>query len=213
MEQTYSLGMAYYDFVPVVFFLIGGFFLIKICLFAHQKYLTWLMTVGIIFIGLGGAFQATWKLLYIAGIANVVWMKNMQFIFMSFGYSGILIPVIMLSRQNKKIKQALTLAMPVWKISFLMMMTIASLGTYALLASISIRRHLRLATAGFIIALSSVLAMGLLASQSQTVSLQWIEQSINTFGNLGFALGAILLHKNYMESNSNPFGGGNPVMG
>ena len=83
MEQTYSLGMAYYDFVPVVFFLIGGFFLIKICLFAHQKYLTWLMTVGIIFIGLGGAFQATWKLLYIAGIANVVWMKNMQFIFMS----------------------------------------------------------------------------------------------------------------------------------
>lgn len=205
--------MAYYDFVPVICFLIGGFFLIKICLFALQKYLTWLMTVGITLIGLGGAFQATWKLLYTAGIANIAWMKNAQFIFMSFGYLGILTTVIMLSRQNKKITQALTSAMAVWKIPFLMIMTFASLATYAYLASISIQRHLRLATAGFIIAFSSVLAMGLLASQPQTVSLQWLEQSINTLGNLSFAVGAFLLHKNYTASNSTPFGEGKPVIG
>jgi len=44
-----------------------------------------------------------------------------------------------------------------------------------------------------------ILAMGALASAEQTITMQWIEESINTLGNSGFMLGSILLHKNFKK--------------
>ena len=45
-----------------------------------------------------------------------------------------------------------------------------------------------------------LVGLGAMASSEQTLAKQWIEQSINTIGQLGFMLGSILLYKNVAAS-------------
>lgn len=133
-------------------------------------------------------------------VGNFSWMSQGQFIFMALGYSVMLLPTISLIAATKVVKGATLSAMAVWKIPFLAVMTLASIGTYGILTIVSFRRRQPLAALGFIIALLGVLLMGGMASQEQTLTMQWIEQSINAFANLGFALGSFLLFKNYTQN-------------
>lgn len=87
--------------------------------------------------------------------------------------------------------------MAAWKIPFLLMMILASLGTYGILTYVALRRRLGFAAVGFVLAFLGVILMGGMASQLQTVRMQWIEQSINSSANLGFALGSFLLYKDF----------------
>jgi len=193
----YSVEMALYDFVPVIGFLVGGIYLVKLSRYALKKLMTVIMTTSVIVIVLGGGLQASWKLLTAINLPHPIWMSQGQFVFMATGYVLMLIPVLALLRKNKtKVAEALP-AMAAWKIPFLAVMTLASLSTYALLVVLSLRRKSWLAGLGFIFAFISVLTMGFMASQTQTIQLQWIEQTINTLGNWGFALGAILVYKTY----------------
>jgi hypothetical protein len=57
-----------------------------------------------------------------------------------------------------------------------------------------------MAAAGFIVAFLCLVAMGALASGTQTVARQWIEESINTAGQIGFAVGSFLLYRNLIVS-------------
>jgi hypothetical protein len=199
VEETYTIGMALYDFVPVIGFLFGGIYLIKICAKELRKPFWFLMVGGVILIVLGGGFQATWKLLCAANLTEICWMHDGQFVFMAFGYTAMLIPTIALVWKNRLSKKQVLPAMAVWKLPFLMVMTLSSLATYGLLTTLSFRLKRWVAGLGFVIAILSVLSMGYLASQTQTIQLQWIEQSINTVGNWGFALGAFLLNRAYQS--------------
>jgi hypothetical protein len=42
--------------------------------------------------------------------------------------------------------------------------------------------------------------MGALASGEQTLARQWIEEGINTAGELGFMVGTILLHNDFNKN-------------
>ena len=127
-------------------------------------------------------------------------MSQGQFIFMSIGYLALFLPSISLISATKYVKKAPLPAMAVWKIPFLAVMTLASIGTYGILIFIAIRRRQPLAALGFIIALLGVVLMGAMANQFQTLGLQWLEQSVNTFANLGFALGCFLLFKSFITN-------------
>jgi hypothetical protein len=192
--------MALMDYIPVLCFIIGAFFLAKFFLKDQKRYLGWMVMIGGGLIFLGGGLQATWKLFMALNIGNFSWMSQGQFIFMAFGYSALLIPTISLISASKLVKNAPLPAMAVWKIPFLAVMTLASLGTYGILTFVSFRRRQPLAALGFIMALLGVLVLGGMASQEQTVTMQWIEQSINAFANLGFALGSFLLFKNFSQN-------------
>jgi hypothetical protein len=198
MEQaSYSVVMAIFDFVPVVGFLIGAYFLSKIFFHTSQKGFSRMMIIGGLLIFLGGSLQATWKLMMSLEIADVQWMSQGQFVFMSFGYMALLIPTFSLIKSARKLELTPLPAMAVWKIPFLFVMTVASLGTYGILTYVSLRRKLGLAAFGFIIAFLGVIMMGGMASQTQTITMQWIEQGINSLANLGFALGSFLLYQNF----------------
>lgn len=200
MENSYSVIMALMDYIPVLCFIIGAFFLAKIFLNEQKRSLAWMVMIGGGLIFLGGALQATWKLFMALNVGNFSWMSQGQFIFMALGYSVMLLPTISLIAATKVVKGATLSAMAVWKIPFLAVMTLASIGTYGILTIVSFRRRQPLAALGFIIALLGVLLMGGMASQEQTLTMQWIEQSINAFANLGFALGSFLLFKNYAQN-------------
>ncbi len=100
------------------------------------------------------------------------------------------------------------MAMAAWKIPFLFVMTVASLGAEGILAYLAFQRKARRAAAGFVVGVLGILAMGALASAEQTLTMQWIEETVNTVGQLGFMLGSILLYRNFRATGCEELTGG-----
>lgn len=195
--ENYTVPMAIFDFIPNIAFLVGAFFLVKIALIGKGQPCSRMVMAGALLVALGGILKATWKLLYAASIADIHFLGELQFILLTPGFFGLLIAIILLARKQANNRQIAAFAIAPWKLPLLFVMTITSLGAYGILTYISFRRKIPYAAIGFILAFIGVLLMGGLASQPQTVSLQWIEQSINSIANIGFAIGCILLYRNY----------------
>jgi hypothetical protein len=85
----------------------------------------------------------------------------------------------------------------------LAIMTLSSMGSQGILTYMAFQRKNTAAAAGFIIAFLCLVAIGAMASGEQTLPRQWIEESINVIGELGFMTGAILLHRDYKIKGCN----------
>ena len=198
--ETYPLSLAVFDFLPTLIFLTGAYFLVRIGLLCRGKPTGRMIMAGTLLVFLGGFLKATWKLLYAAEVADIQWMSQGQFVLSAIGFLGMCVAVILMARGRKKTdiaKAGPVLAMAAWKIPFLFVMTVASLGAEGILASMAFRRKATLAAAGFIIGVLGILAMGGLASAEQTLAMQWVEESVNAVGQLGFMTGCIFLHRDF----------------
>jgi hypothetical protein len=196
--ETYPLSLALVDFLPNIAFLIGAFFLVKTSYLCRGTRCARMLMAGTLLVFLGGFFKASWKLLYAANIADIQWMSQAQFILLGFGFLAMCVSVILMARKRRALAQGgPILAMAAWKIPFLFVMTLTSLGAEGILAYIAYRRKIRPAAVGFVIGVMGILAMGALASAEQTLAMQWIEETINTLGQSGFMVGSILLHRDF----------------
>jgi hypothetical protein len=158
-----------------------------------------MMMAGTGLIFLGGFLKASWKLLYTLEIADITLMSEAQIILLSIGFTGMLVAVIIIAR-GKKRDQTLEpmVAIAAWKIPFLAVMTLASLGAQGILTYVSFKKKNRLAASLFIVAVLCMLGMSGMASGSeQTVATQWIEESINSVGQISLAVGSYLLYKTF----------------
>lgn len=201
MNEIYPLSLALFDFVPTFAFLIGSFFLVRTSLICRGKPCGRMMMAGSLLVFLGGFFKAAWKLLYTVQIADINWMNQGQFVFSGIGFLGICVAVIYMVR-NRNATGApggVMASMAPWKIPFLFVMTLASLGAEGILAYLSFKRGARIAAIGFVIGVMGLLAMGALASAEQTLAMQWTEESVNAIGQCGFMLGNVLLYKDFKE--------------
>jgi hypothetical protein len=86
-------------------------------------------------------------------------------------------------------------AMAAWKIPLLAILTLASIGFYGLLAYISYKRRCIMGTVGFIISLVIMLGMAGMTGGEQTIASQWIEEGINSSGQITFAAASYLLYR------------------
>lgn len=199
MVETYPISLAIVDFLPNIAFLIGAYFLVRIAAMVNGRKCSRMVMAGSVLIALGGILKATWKLIYASGAGDVRLLSEIQFVLIAPGFLAILVAVILIARKRaiSKRKAAPMLLIVPWKLPFLFIMTLASLGAQGILTYISFRRGTRQAAVGFIVAFMALLAMGMMASAEQTLGMQWIEESINTLGQLGFMTGSILLYKNY----------------
>lgn len=196
--ETYPISLAIFDFVPIIAFLIGAFFLVKTGLICRGKPCGRMIMAGGLLIFLGGFFKATWKLLVAARIADIQWMSQGQFVFSSIGFLAVFVAVVSMVRTRRQVQPGgAMLSMAAWKIPFLFIMTVTSLGAEGILAYMSFKRKVPLAAAGFVVGVLGILAMGALASADQTLTMQWIEEIINAAGQLGFMTGSILLYQNF----------------
>ena len=197
--ESCSLFLALFDFVPVALFLVGAYFLVRIAFLCRGRPGARMVMAGTLLVFLGGFLKAAWKLLYSTNTADVQWMSQGQFVFSGIGFLGMCVAVIYMVRGQRRTDGSggALLAMAAWKIPFLFVMTVASLGAEGILTYLAFRRKVPAAAAGYIIGVLGILAMGALASGDQTVVMQWIEESVNTLGQLGFMLGSILLHRDY----------------
>jgi len=197
MTIEYPVSLAILDYLPNLAFLVGGFFLVRIAAMAKGKKCSRMVMAGALLITLGGLLKATWKLLYASGVGDFQTMSQVQFILLAPGFLALAVAVILIARKRAKASEIPVAAMAAWKMPFLLVMTVCSLGAHGILTYISLKRGAKLAAVGFIFAFLGVLMMGGLASTEQTLTMQWIEESINSIGQLGFMAGSILLFKNY----------------
>jgi hypothetical protein len=195
---TYPVSLALFDFLPNIAFLIGGFYVVKIVLMRAGKRYSWLAAAGTLLVFLGGFLKATWKLLYAANIADIQWMSQIQFILVGIGFLGLCIAVFLMGRSEQVvIKGGTMLVLLPWKIPFIVLMILTSLGVEGSLASLAFRRGEKLSGAAFAVGVLGILAMGALTGADQTIPLQWITEAVNLIGQSGFMLGSILLHKDF----------------
>ena len=196
--ETYPVSLALFDFIPTLAFLTGAFYLVRTGVLCRGKPCGRMVMAGGLLVFLGGFFKATWKLLYTTGVADIQWMSQGQFVLSSIGFLGLFIAVLYMVRSKQKAAPGgSVLAMAAWKIPFLFVMTVTSLGAEGILAYMAFKRKAPLAAAGFIVGVLGLLAMGAMASAEQNLSMQWIEEGINTLGQLGFMTGCILLYQDF----------------
>lgn len=193
--MEYSLGLALFDFVPVFAFLIAAYFLVRITLLARGKPCGRMMMAGTLLIFAGGFLKVIWKLLFTLEIADIKIFSEAQFVILAFGFLAMVVAVILITRGDKA-GGGTVLAMAPWKIPFLAVMTICSLGAQGILTYISFKKGAKLAAVMFIIAVLCMLGMsGMASSMEQTITNQWIEESINSIGQISLAIGSFLLYQ------------------
>jgi hypothetical protein len=198
--ETYPISLAAFDFVPTLAFLIGGLYLVRIATLCRGKSAGWMAMAGVLLVFLGGFLKALWKLLVAIQLADIQWMAQSQFILSAIGFLGMFAAILSMVRRGRKSEAVL--AMAVWKIPFLFVMTAASLGAEGILAYLAFKRKMLPAAAGFSLGVLGILAMGVMTSADQTLSMQWLEETVNTIGQLGFMLGTILLYQNFKAAGS-----------
>ncbi len=198
--ETYPISLALFDFVPTFAFLIGAFYLVRTAVICRGRPSSRMLMAGALLVFLGGFTKALWKFMVAAEVADIVWLSQLQFILSGIGFLGLCVAVIYMVRGHRKaLTGGAVFAMALWKIPFLFVMTLSSLGAEGILTYMAFKRGLRLAGAAFAIGVMGLLAMGALASAEQTIAMQWIEESINTVGNCGFMLGNILLYESFKK--------------
>lgn len=195
MPETYPLSLALFDFVPVTLFLVGAYFLVRVALRERGSRCGRMAMAGALLVFLGGFLKATWKILYTTGVADVRLLSEVQFALVAPGFLALLVVAILLARGKKDAGAVPMLAMAGWKIPLLAVMTLASMGANGILTYICFKRGARLAAVGFIVAFLCLVGMGAMASGEQSLTRQWLEEGINTAGQLGFMLGSILLYR------------------
>jgi hypothetical protein len=209
MNETYSLGLALTDYIPNLAFLMGSLFLVRTVLLVRGKPCSRMCMAGSLLVFSGGLLKATWKLLYTLEIADIQWMSEIQFILLAPGFLALLVTAILLARTKSFAAPAVAFAILPWKIPLLAVMTISSLGAQGILAYLCFKRKIPVATALFVVAILCMLGMaGMASGKEQTVAIQWIEEIMNSVGQISFATACWLLYKNY-AAELKPVRGGN----
>lgn len=193
MEQTYTLGLSLLDFVPNLAFLVNAYFLVKLVRLKNRPFQLTAMITGSSLVVLGGTLKAVWKLLYTLGVGDFQLMSELQFMLLAPGFLLMLVSLILFTRKEKGNKGTFLNTIAPWKIPLLAIMTVSSLGVLGILGYLAFRRRVYWAAILFVTAVVCMLGMARLAGGEQTVALQWIEEGINSLGQIAWAAGSYLL--------------------
>ena len=208
--MEYTLSLALVDFLPVAFTAIGLYFIYRMVKHISVTQGN-VALLGVILTIAGGFFKAVWKTFMASsgGAIDINWMENGLFVWMAPGYTLLLWSVWQTVRtvQGKKTFHtwippvvfivlmfagsyylfASSPASPAWERVLLSVMVLATVVTGILLIVFGFRQKLPLAGWLFIINLVGIFLLnGLARMDTQTIALQWTEESINAISWLCF---------------------------
>lgn len=205
-KDEISLSLAVEDYLPVLLFAAGLFFVAKM-VSATNRAAGKLAFVGGILITLGGLLKASWKLVQALGGDDFPVLNNSLFVFMSAGF--ICLAWAFLKRNStesdffKISRLPLALILLFWSIAFYLSFfkesrawffillgatTIANLALLLQLIIHSFLNKLHLAAVLFLVNLVCIFVLA--RSSDQTVTFQWIKQFVNTFSQIAFLIGS-----------------------
>lgn len=213
--ETYTLGLALEDFIPVIFSSIGLYFVSRMVTNVNAR-LGQMATIGWVLVSIGGLLKATWKLVMALtqSQTNIVWFDKGMFMWMSVGFTLLAFALWFMSeiRSGKRqpgriwLGPAVVLSLSVvailftgfpdltvntWRFILLGVMTIGNVVMVVLLIQQARYNNLNKMAWLFLVNIVIVFVLsGLARIPEQTIPLQWTEQLLNTFGQGAFAYAA-----------------------
>jgi hypothetical protein len=195
MGETYTLGLSLFDFVPPLAFLVGAICLVRLTALESSRPTSVMMAAGTGLVFLGGTLKAVWKLLYTVGLGDFTLLSEQQFVLLAPGFVLMLLGAIGLARGGNAPREASIAGLAAWKIPLMAVMTLSSIGAYGILSLLGFRRRQTVAAGLFIATIVLTIGMAGMASGEQSVARQWIEEGINSAGQVAMALASYLMYR------------------
>ncbi len=192
----FSVLMGLVDFVPVALFAVSMVLMQRDLYNKMPKYAFACFAAGTINILIAGFMKAAWKLLYAAGICDFQVLNTMFLPVNSLGFLLAGLGIILMFTGRKK---ALAVAAPVVFKGTVVFISMMVLGLGAICACLSILAA-KLKKKGlivvFVLCFFVYMAMGYLGSrEDNSAAANWIEQGVNTLGQVLMLLGVAGLHR------------------
>lgn len=210
MEMEYSLALALEDYLPVIFSLIGVWFIART---VHQldRGLGIMTFTGFGLLAVGGILKATWKLLMASNGTDIPLFSQALFPMIAPGFTLISTAVYGYTRQLRGkpaiswlwLVPVIVIALFVggsaliasnggpWRVPLIMLATIGNVALLLMLAVGAWRRNMRGIAVVFVVVLLVIIGMSQMASNvPQTIPMQWFEQIAQTLAQLAFCLSA-----------------------
>ena len=190
--HDFSVGMALFDYIPVLFFAIGAIILIGDLYNKMSKLVFTIFASGVMNVMLAGFFKATWKLLVASGIDGFDKLDAMFFPLQTVGFLFAGVAIVMMLAGKKKVHLAME---PLTLICIIGMVGgLACLDAGLCVLAKKLKKPVAIAI--FAVSFVCCLGMGYLSSKDFTeASMNWIAEFVNFFGQGLFLLGAWMLHK------------------
>jgi len=213
--ETYTLGLALEDFLPVIFSSIGLYFVSRTVKNVNAR-LGQMATIGFILVSIGGFLKATWKLTMALtnSQTNIAWFDKGMFMWMSVGFTLLAFALWFMSETRSGKRQlgriwlgpSIVLGLSLvailftgfpdltvntWRFILLGVMTIGNVVMVVLLIQQARYNNLNKMAWLFLANIVIVFVLsGLARMPDQSIPLQWTEQLLNTFGQGAFAFAA-----------------------
>ncbi len=201
--KEFTIPMALVDFIPVIFFALGGAILMRDLYNKMSKGSYALFSAGIINVTVAGALKALYKFLYAANICDFAALDHMFFPVQSIGFLlagvGILLMLIRKKKGENLLGVAPAVAPAVFDSPFIFVgLMVTGLGLIdTILSIVAVKMKKPWLIAIFALSFVCSLGMGYLSS-SQDFSggaANWIAECVNVTGQGTFFLGAYLMHR------------------
>lgn len=198
MNPEVTVGLALYDYLPILIWSAGSYFLVDTLRAELKKVFLFLLTLSLLLVAIAGALKATWKLLISAAGSNILLLSDIQFPMMGTGFILLFISLLSLFRAKSDAVgvRNLTVLIPFKKV-FLPLMVLGSFGSTLCLIIIAKRRKAVLALTCYAVFLITSSTMGYIGSKivAESYRVVLIEQTLNSTSTLIWALGSYFLWK------------------
>ena len=192
----FTVPMALADFVPVFLFGVSGVLMQRDLYNKMPKYAFACFAAGVVNIFMAGFLKALWKLLYAMGVCDFHVLNTMFLPTQSLGFLLAGLGILIMMGQRKEVM--LAAAPPLFSGTFLFVgMMVLGLGAICgSLATLAVRMKKKALVPVFFLCFLCYMSMGYLASRdSASVAMNWIEQGVNTLGQVLLLWGVLSLHK------------------
>jgi hypothetical protein len=188
----FSIGMALFDYIPVLFFAVGAIILLGDLYNKMSKMVFAIFSSGVLNVMLAGFCKATWKLLVASGVSGFEKLDSMFFPVQTLGFLFAGIAVVLMLAQNKRVHLAME---PLTLICIIGMVGgLACLDAGLCILSKKMKKPALIVV--FALSFVCCLGMGYLSSKDfDEASMNWIAEFVNFFGQGLFLLGVWMLHK------------------
>lgn len=192
----FSVPMALTDFIPVILFGFSAVLMQRDLYNKMPKYAFACLAAGSIDAFIAGFLKALWKLLYALGVCDFHVLNNMFLPTQSLGLLLTGLGIILMLTQVKK--AALVVAPPLFTGTFVFvgMMVLGLGGMCAGLSVLAAKLKKKHLIPVFVLCFFCYMGMGYLASrEGNSTVMNWVEQGVNTLGQVLLLTGVASLHK------------------
>jgi hypothetical protein len=196
MIPEVTLGLALYDYLPMLVWIAGSYFLIDALRKNFKGVLFfYIFLCSLCLVFAGGLFKATWKLIIATTGNSFSILSDIQFPLMGAGFLLLFISLLSLLVQRKEIEGTQFIGAVFFKKVFLPLMVVGSIGSTLCLMVIAKKRGAVTSLIFYALFLVVSTAMGYIGSRviAESYEVIFFEQTVNCFSTLLWAVGSYFL--------------------